>query len=94
MLEGEEGDQGLRHMLLEVAAGRVWVLQGKPPEPDEVGLRRSGPQVVVERPPEEDREEDVEPEGKRQSREVNEPEDEYKSARNPQSAHLSFRGKS
>ena len=58
----------LRHLLEHVAAGGVRVGGHQPPEAGEVGPRRARAQVVVERAPEEDGEEDPAGQGARQER--------------------------
>ena len=58
----------LRHLLEHVAAGGVRVGGHQPPEAGEVGPRRARAQVVVQRAPEEDGEEDPAGQGARQQR--------------------------
>src|SRR3712207_2762663 len=81
VLERKERQQRLGHLLQEVSAGRVRVLEDEPPETDEVGPRGARPQVVVQRPPEEDGKEDVEPEGQQHRADIYEAEDEHEQAK-------------
>jgi hypothetical protein len=74
VLECEQHQHRLRDLLQKIPARRVGVLQHEAPEPDEVGLRRAGAQVIVERAPEEHGKEHVKPEREPERREVHEPE--------------------
>ena len=60
-LKRQHQEQGLGDLLLEIAAGRVWVLQHQAPETGEVGPPGPDPQVIVDRPPQEHGEPQVEP---------------------------------
>ena len=61
----QDQDEQLRDLLEEVAARRVGVLEDQPPEAQAVRPRRADAQVVVDAPPQHDREAEEQPEHER-----------------------------